>query len=191
MARRTNVIPYSRSYRRPPRWGMGLPPRKPVGRFSQMLRRLARRPLGLLKLTMLLAGLGFIVLPHGFDLANAALRPVASSEGDCRVLVVVDGDTVKLVCPTTGLVTARLLGFDSPEKFSPGCARELVAAERATWALRLMIFGAKRLELTPDGTDRYGRMLARLTLDGVDVSRLMIRAGHARAYGGGLRGGWC
>jgi endonuclease YncB( thermonuclease family) len=34
-------------------------------------------------------------------------------------------------------------------------------------------------------------VLVRLTLDGADVALTMIRAGHARAYGGGPRGSWC
>jgi micrococcal nuclease len=148
-------------------------------------------PVVYLKLVMIIAGFGLIVLPYGADVVNAALKPVAGADGICRVLVVVDGDTVKLVCPGRGVETARLLGFDAPEKFSPRCMAELVAAERATWGLRRMIFTAKELAVTHDGTDRYGRALVRLVLDGQDVAGRMIRAGYGRAYAGGLRGGWC
>jgi endonuclease YncB( thermonuclease family) len=190
MALRHNVIPYSGSYRRPPRWGMGLPPRRPEGRITRALRRVLN-PLVYLKAVIVLAGLGLVVLPYGTDLASAALRPVASTTGDCRVLTVLDGDTVKLVCPDMGVQSARLIGFDAPEKYSPRCAAELMAAERATWALRAMILKADKLELTRDGEDRYGRALVRLVLDGEDVARQMIRGGYARTYGGGLRGSWC
>lgn len=144
-----------------------------------------------LKLVMIMGGLGLVVLPYGADALNAALKPVASAEGWCRVLVAIDGDTVKLFCPGRGVQTARLLGFDAPERFSPRCAAELFAAERATWGLRGMIFAAKALSMQQGGTDRYGRALVRLTLDGQDVARRMIRAGHGRAYSGGLRAGWC
>ncbi|MDP3649005.1 MAG: thermonuclease family protein [Paracoccaceae bacterium] len=168
---------------------MGLPPHRP-SRWRRMLRRVLH-PVFYLKLVMLAAGLGLVVLPYGTDVLNAALKPVASSDGSCRVLVVLDGDTVKLVCPGRGVETARLMGFDAPEKYSPRCASELVAAEKATWGLRGMIFKAKSLAVAWDGTDRYGRALVRLRLDGVDVARLMIRAGHGRAYSGGPRGGWC
>ncbi len=89
------------------------------------------------------------------------------------------------------MVSARLLGFDTPEKYAPKCLGEFLAAEKASWHLRALIQGADRLSLTQEGTDQYGRALVRLELDGVDVARLMIRAGHARQYGGGLRGGWC
>jgi endonuclease YncB( thermonuclease family) len=116
---------------------------------------------------------------------------VAGDGGSCRILRVVDGDTVTLMCGEQGLESARLLGFDTPEKYAPQCLGEFLAAERASWALRTLIQKAERLELAHEGTDRYGRALVRLTLDGQDVARLMIRAGHARAYGGGPRGGWC
>ncbi len=148
-------------------------------------------PVVYLKLVMIMAGLGLIVLPYGADAVNAALKPVASADGDCRVLVVVDGDTVKLVCPGRGVETARLMGFDAPEKFSPRCVGELVAAEKATWGLRGIIFAADALAVERDGTDRYGRALVRLVVDGQDVARAMIRGGYGRAYSGGLRGGWC
>ena len=68
---------------------------------------------------------------------------------------------------------------------------EFVAAEKATWALRTLLMKSNRLEVELDGVDRYGRRLARLTIDGQDVAQRMIRDGHARRYAGGLRGSWC
>jgi endonuclease YncB( thermonuclease family) len=132
-----------------------------------------------------------VLVPTIADLVNAGMKTVASDQGDCRIIRVVDGDTVSLICPEDGMVSARILGFDTPEKYAPKCLDEFVAAEQASWALRTMIQKADRINLTHDGTDQYGRALVRLELDGVDVARLMIRAGHARQYGGGLRGSWC
>jgi endonuclease YncB( thermonuclease family) len=134
---------------------------------------------------------GLVLVPTIADLVNAAMKPVASAGGDCRIIRVVDGDTLSLICAEEGMVSARLLGFDTPEKYAPKCLGEFLAAERASWHLRALIQGADRLSLTQEGTDQYGRALVRLELDGVDVARLMIRAGHARTYGGGLRGSWC
>ena len=135
--------------------------------------------------------LAFVLVPTLADFVNAALRPVSSAEGTCRILNLIDGDTVTLMCPETGIERERLLGFDTPEKYSPNCVAELVAAEKATWGLRTMILRAERVEIAHQGADRYGRALVRLTLDGQDVARAMVKAGHARAYGGGLRGSWC
>jgi micrococcal nuclease len=144
-----------------------------------------------LKLVIGLAVAGLVLVPTVADLVNAAMKPVASAQGDCRIFRVVDGDTVSMVCPEDGMLSARLLGFDTPEKYAPKCLAEFVAAEKASWALRTLIQKANRLKLTQEGTDQYGRALVRLELDGVDVARLMIRDGHGRTYGGGLRGSWC
>ena len=132
-----------------------------------------------------------VLLPMLADLANAALKRVEGADGSCRILRVIDGDTVTLMCPGDGMQSARLLGYDTPEKFSPKCLAELVAAEQASWALRTLIQKADRLVVVREGVDQYGRLLVRLTLDGIDISRAMVRAGHARQYSGGLRGSWC
>ena len=190
MARRDSVTPFSRDYRRPPRWGMGLPPRRPPGLLTRFLRRVAN-PIFYLKAVMLLSLFGLFVVPFGIDMSMAALKPVTRDAGDCRIVAVIDGDTVTMACPDLGIFRARLLGLDTPEKYSPRCMAEFVAAEKATWALRTLLMKSDRLEVELDGVDRYGRRLARLTIDGQDVAQRMIRDGHARRYAGGLRGSWC
>ena len=170
--------------------GWLLRPARPAGAVTRMVRRLVD-PRFYLKAVIGLGLGGLVIVPTVADLVNAGMKTVASDQGDCRIIRVVDGDTLSLICPEDGMVSARILGFDTPEKYAPQCLGEFVAAEKASWALRTMIQKADRLSLTRDGTDQYGRALVRLELDGVDVARLMIRAGHARAYGGGLRGTWC
>jgi hypothetical protein len=51
----------------------------------------------------------------------------APTEG-CRVVSVIDGDTVSMWCPGTGAERARLTGFDAPELFSPQCPAEAAKA---------------------------------------------------------------
>jgi endonuclease YncB( thermonuclease family) len=165
-------------------------PARPAGAVTRGLRRLAS-PRFYLKAVIGICLGGLVLVPTIADLVNAGMKTVASDQGDCRVVRVVDGDTVSLICPEDGMVSARLLGFDTPEKYAPHCLEEFVAAERASWALRTMIQKAERMVLEHEGTDQYGRALVRLEVDGVDVARLMIRAGHGRTYGGGLRGSWC
>jgi endonuclease YncB( thermonuclease family) len=168
----------------------GLPARRPDGPLTKALRRILN-PLFYLKAVIGLSLFGLFILPSIADLTNAAMKPVQAAEGSCRILRVVDGDTVTLMCGEEGMQSARLLGFDTPEKFSPRCTAEFVAAERAGWALRTMIQKADRLSLTREGVDQYGRALVRLELDGQDVADRMIREGHGRRYGGGPRGSWC
>ena len=165
-------------------------PARPAGPVVRGLRRLAD-PRFYLKLVIGLAVGGLVLIPTIADLVNAALRPIASEQGPCRIIRVIDGDTVSLICPEDGMQSARLLGFDTPELYGPRCMAEFVAAQKASWALRTLIQRADRLELRHQGTDQYGRALVVLQLNGVDVAREMIRAGHGRPYGGGLRGTWC
>ena len=165
-------------------------PARPAGPVVRGLRRLAD-PRFYLKLVIGLAVGGLVLIPTIADLVNAALRPIASEQGPCRVIRVIDGDTVSLICPEDGMQSARLLGFDTPELYGPRCMAEFVAAQKASWALRTLIQRADRLELRHQGTDQYGRALVLLQVNGVDVAREMIRAGHGRPYGGGLRGTWC
>lgn len=165
-------------------------PARPAGPVVRGLRRLAD-PRFYLKAVIGLAVAGLIAVPMVADLVNAAMRPIESAQGQCRVIRVIDGDTVSLICPEDGMQSARLLGFDTPEKYAPKCLGEFLAAERASWHLRALIQGADRMVLSHEGTDQYARALVRLEIDGVDVARLMIRDGYGRAYGGGLRGTWC
>lgn len=167
-----------------------LRPARAPGPVTRLLQRLVS-PRFYLKTAMTALVLGLILVPTVADLVNAALKPVAGAGETCRILRVIDGDTVTLMCPEEGLESARLMGFDTPEKYAPQCLSEFIAAERASWALRTMIQKADRLAITRDGTDRFGRALVRLELDGVDVARLMVRAGHARINTGGPRGSWC
>lgn len=165
-------------------------PARPAGPVMQRLQRLVD-PRFYLKAVLVLAAGGLIIVPTIADLVNAAMKVADSDQGSCRIIRVVDGDTVSLICPEDGMVSARLLGLDTPEKYAPKCLAEFLAAERASWHLRALIQKADRMELTHQGTDRYGRALVRLEIDGVDVARAMIRDGYARQYGGGLRGTWC
>lgn len=165
-------------------------PARPAGAVVRGLRRFAD-PRFYLKLAVGVAVGGLVLVPTIADLVNAAMRPIQSEQGPCRVIRVIDGDTVSLICPEDGMQSARIVGFDTPELYAPRCVGEFVAAERASWALRTLIQRADRLELTHQGTDKYGRALVVLQVNGVDVAREMIRAGHGRPYGGGLRGTWC
>ncbi len=84
---------------------------------------------------------------------------------------VTDGDTVRLWCSGRGLVKARLTGYETPEVFSPGCASELARGTAATWHLRKLLFRAETVTMVFQGTDKYGRSLVFMSLDGTPVAR--------------------
>ena len=168
---------------------MGLPPRRPPGRGGWRERVLD--PIFYLRAVIVVASLALVGLPLVADAVNLTLKSVSAGSEACRIVTVIDGDTVSLWCADRGIVRARLVGIDTPELFSPACLSELAAAQAAAWALRRLIWQSERIEARFDGTDRYARALVDLTLDGVPVARAMIAAGHGRAYDGGRRRGWC
>jgi micrococcal nuclease len=174
-----------------PRSGPSRKPKGPTPAWARPRRRHARRrrwwwprrPLTLGAIVLLIPTLG----PQLADLgAGLGVR----AEG-CRVLQVIDGDTVDMYCPGEGALRTRLMGFDAPEVFSPQCPAELRAGLEATWHLRRALWSAETLQVTLHGSDRYERALAEMRIDGRPVAEMMIAAGLARPYDGGTRRSWC
>jgi micrococcal nuclease len=129
----------------------------------------------------------FVVLFRVAEIATGYTTPATG----CRVTGVVDGDTVRLSCPGREENRGRLVGFDTPEVFSPQCASEWRRGVAATAYLRRAIWTADEIETRIRGTDRYGRLLVALYLDGENIAARMVASGHARVYHGGARTGWC
>ncbi|MDJ0626919.1 MAG: hypothetical protein QNJ44_01565 [Rhodobacter sp.] len=179
MARRSKIVPFSRDYRRPPKWGMGLPKRRGQRRRGPLSGLGAKVVLGLVLLLLVIGTAG--------DAANGWIKAAS----DCRVLKIVDGDTVTMSCRGQWSKRARIRGLDTPELYSPGCPSEYRRAVAATYALRWTLLTARRISIFRDGYDIYDRALIRLRVDGVNVSIPMISGGWARSYDGGERKGWC
>ncbi len=130
----------------------------------------------------------YAVLAPLADDWRSSLRPMTR---DCRVAGVVDGDTVNLFCVGRGTVRARVVGYDTPELFSPQCEAEREAAARAKQVLATWAWHATSTEVAFLGHDRYGRALVDMRLSGQRVAEGMADAGVGRRYFGQLRGGWC
>lgn len=115
----------------------------------------------------------------------------ARAAGECRVLRVIDGDTVDMTCPETGAFRARLTGYDTPETFEPACPQEAELGAAATARLRAMVAQAMRVQADLGGIDRYDRRLVTLRLDGQPVRDTLIAEALALPYRGGRRPDWC
>ncbi len=176
MPDKRKVVRYSRDYRKPPRWGMGLPKR----------RAPRRRRMPLLA-WMMIGVIVVVILPVVVDAGKGMVTP---SEG-CRIWQITDGDTVRVLCEMTPNTRARLQRYDSPELFSPQCGAEWLRAVAATYYLRWQFWKAGRVTVQLNGEDRYGRLLAVVLFDGQLVARRMVNAGMGRWYDGGQRAGWC
>ena len=87
---------------------------------------------------------------------------------------VVDGDTIR-VDLDSGPITIRLHGIDTPER------KQLLGAA-ATKALRSFVEG-QALEIEPvEQNDGYGRMVAKVLVQGDDINARMVETGYAWAY---------
>jgi endonuclease YncB( thermonuclease family) len=86
---------------------------------------------------------------------------------------VVDGDSLWVTPAAAGAeaVEVRLLGIDAPEI----CQAH---GPEARDALRELVQG-RAVSLKGVGRDTYGRLLATITLEGLDVNRRMVAEGHA------------
>ncbi|EIC06687.1 nuclease (SNase domain-containing protein) [Microbacterium laevaniformans OR221] len=107
--------------------------------------------------------------------------PAGAERG--RVAAVVDGDTIK-VGTATGTVRVRIIGIDTPEIGRDGQASECYA-EQARDYLDQLAYG-RTVDLSPDpsqaDTDKYGRQLRHVYLDGVSVALTELQAGVGAEY---------
>ena len=91
-----------------------------------------------------------------------------------KIVGITGGDTVTLLTVDNWQVKIRLAEIDTPERKQP-------CGSRSKQALSDLVFG-KQVTAKVVTVDRYGRNVARLYVDGLDVNREMIRLGAAWVY---------
>lgn len=104
---------------------------------------------------------------------------------------VIDGDTIDL-CQGDKVERIRIANLDAPESYRPKCAKEkhlgLAAKDEA---LRFFIRPSVDLDVTRYNTDRYGRSVAAVSVNGVDFATHMIEAGHGVKWQFNEKHNWC
>ncbi|KJC61954.1 nuclease [Bradyrhizobium sp. LTSPM299] len=140
-------------------------------------------------------------LPHWSDSRSRDTDAIWQRAGapDARhpvdVIRTIDGDTfearVHLSEGFNPITHVRLRGIDAPE-LKAFCPQELEMAQAATSALRDLL-GEGDVAIYNIGPDKYqGRVVADVVTGKTgSVSAAMLTSGHARAYNGGHRSGWC
>lgn len=109
----------------------------------------------------------------GLDLRTSAQpRTLAVLTG--RVVGITDGDTLTLLDPSNQQLTIRLAEIDAPERSQPW-------GRQAQRTLSDLAFG-KSASVQQTDTDRYGRIVGRVFVEGQDVNRAMVEAGAAWAF---------
>jgi hypothetical protein len=100
-------------------------------------------------------------------------------------LYVIDGDTFDV-----GGTRVRIAGIDAPETHPSRCPNEAALGAAATQKLAQLLRSGP-LWISGIVTDRYGRNVRTVRVNGEDVADAMISAGLARNYDGKQRQGWC
>ena len=104
--------------------------------------------------------------------ANVAPAP-SSYRGEAVVTGVADGDT--LYADIAGRsIRIRLAQIDAPE-------RAQAFGRRSEQSLRELV-GKKKVELWWKSLDRYGRPIAQISVDGLDVNAEQVRRGFAWVF---------
>ncbi|WP_246710501.1 thermonuclease family protein [Martelella soudanensis] len=94
---------------------------------------------------------------------------------------VYDGDTIKI-----GGQRMRLLDIDTPEISKPRCSYEEKVGYLARDRLRELIGHAGSVEIIDSGTtDKYGRSLIHVQVDGRDAGKILVFEDLALRYRGG------
>lgn len=91
-----------------------------------------------------------------------------------KVISISDGDTITVLREDKSSVKIRLEGIDAPESSQ-------AFGSKSKDALKELVAG-KTVELRKTGEDKYGRSLAFVFIDGVDVNAKLIEDGWAWHY---------
>ncbi len=123
---------------------------------------------GILIAAAALAAVGVLAVRH--EGAGGAGTPVGR---------VIDGDTFTV---RVGGVEerVRVIGIDTPEVAHGPAPAACYGEEARRFATAFLTGRTVRLIPGPEPRDRYGRLLARVVVDGVDLSRELARRGLAR-----------
>jgi len=114
---------------------------------------------------------------------------------EAKVIRVIDGDTVDMALQhaDSGRIyryRVRLYGIDAPEmhprKDNPYREQEREAAQHATMALRTRI-EHQRVMATFYKREKFGREMATIMMDDININEWMISEGYAVAYHGGTK----
>lgn len=108
-------------------------------------------------------------------LASLAVAwPAAAREIQGRVVGITDGDTLILLTDQHEQVRIRLAGIDAPESTQP-------FGEQARQMLARLAF-ERHAAITVLGTDRYGRQIGQVFVEGHDINAEMVYRGGAWVF---------
>jgi endonuclease YncB( thermonuclease family) len=102
-----------------------------------------------------------------------------------EVTRVVDGDTVHALDSDGEVIKIRMQGVDAPESKLPtdqGIVGQMPWGKASSDSLTRMLPKGSRVQLEVFGTDKYGRTIAHVLLQGKNLNIEQLRKGHAVSY---------
>lgn len=133
--------------------------------------------------TLSALGAALLILIAAVALARLGLLPSQSAAGGdsgIKVVRVVDGDTIHVLIGGRDH-TVRYIGIDTPETVDPRRPVQPFGKE-ATERNRQLVEGKTvTLEKDVSETDRFGRLLRYVYVDGRMVNATLVEEGYARA----------
>lgn len=99
---------------------------------------------------------------------------IASAQLTGKVIGVLDGDTLDVLDASKATHRIRLTGIDAPEKAQP-------FGQRSKEHLSDVVFG-KQVEVQAGKSDKYGRTVGKVVVQGVDANLEQVKAGFAWHY---------
>ena len=103
-----------------------------------------------------------------------SFHPALAAQLQGRVVGVSDGDTITLLTEEQRQFKVRLSGIDAPEK-------KQAFGNFAKQTLSRQVFG-RPVIVEWSKTDRYGRIVGRIEINGTDVNLEQVREGSAWVY---------
>lgn len=104
------------------------------------------------------------------------ITPTIGQKLTAKVVRVVDGDTIEI----EGGQKVRYIGIDTPETVDPKKPVECFGKEASAKNKELVEGKIVELEKDISETDRYGRLLRYVWIDGQMVNELLVKTGYAR-----------
>ena len=107
-------------------------------------------------------------------IGGLSVYPACADTFNALVVGITDGDTIKVLKDDKEQIKVRLVEIDAPEK-------KQAFGNRSRQTLSDYCFN-KIATLTDKGQDRYGRTLAHVNCNGVDVNAELVKVGMAWVY---------
>lgn len=93
---------------------------------------------------------------------------------NCKVVSIIDGDTIKCFSNQNNLIKIRLANIDAPESKQP-------FGQASKKNLSNMIFG-KNVEVFSTGQDKYGRIIGTIYYQNININLEQVTQGYAWVF---------